>query len=57
MKLSIIIPCYNEKAHLPTLLQRVKDSPVEDKEIILVDDASSDGTTELIREKVGKRSG
>ena len=54
MKLSIIIPCYNEKAHLPSLLQRVMDSPVDDKEIILVDDASSDGTTELIREKLEK---
>ena len=54
MKLSIIIPCYNEKAHLPSLLQRVMNSPVDDKEIILVDDASSDGTTELIRENLEK---
>ncbi len=54
MKLSIIIPCYNEKPHLPALLQRVMASPVEDKEIILVDDASSDGTTELIRETLEK---
>ena len=54
MKLSIIIPCYNEKTHLPSLLQRVMESPVEDKEIILVDDASSDGTTELIRTSLEK---
>ena len=55
MKLSIIIPCYNEKAHLTSLLERVMASPVEDKEIILVDDASSDGTTELIREKLAEK--
>ena len=54
MKLSIIIPCYNEKSHLPSLLQRVIESPVKDKEIILVDDASSDGTTELIRTSLEK---
>jgi len=49
MKLSIIIPCYNEKEHLPKLIPLVKESPVEDKEIILVDDGSNDGTTELIK--------
>ena len=49
MKLSIIIPCYNEKEHLSKLITLVKASPVNDKEIILVDDCSSDGTTELIR--------
>ncbi len=55
MKLSIIIPCYNEKAHLPSLLEQVLKSPVEDKEIILVDDASSDGTRELIGEALEKK--
>jgi glycosyltransferase involved in cell wall biosynthesis len=48
MKLSIIIPCYNEKVTIAELLHRVKASPVEEKEIILVDDGSTDGTTELI---------
>ncbi len=52
MKLSIIIPCYNEKEHLSKLITLVKASPVNDKEIILVDDCSSDGTTELIRAKL-----
>ena len=55
MKLSIIIPCYNEKPHLFELIQRVMEAPVEDKEIILVDDGSSDGTTELIRENLEKK--
>ncbi len=54
MKLSIIIPCYNEKTHILTLLQRVMEAPIEDKEIVLVDDGSSDGTAELIRETLEK---
>ncbi len=54
MKLSIIIPCYNEKTHILTLLQRVMEAPIKDKEIILVDDGSSDGTAELIRETLEK---
>ena len=49
MKLSIIIPCYNEKRFLPELISLVKESPVQDKEIILVDDGSNDGTTDLIK--------
>ncbi len=52
MKLSIIIPCYNEKAHLPELISRVRASPVPEKEIILVDDCSTDGTAELIRREI-----
>jgi glycosyltransferase involved in cell wall biosynthesis len=54
MKLSVVIPCYNEKRHLFDLIGRVKDSPVADKEIILVDDGSNDGTTELIRNSIKK---
>ena len=52
MKLSIIIPCYNEKEHLSELISRVKSSPVPEKEIILVDDCSTDGTAELIRSQL-----
>jgi glycosyltransferase involved in cell wall biosynthesis len=49
MKLSIVIPCYNEKLLLPDLLTRVRSAPIGNREIILVDDGSSDGTAELIR--------
>ena len=52
LKLSIIIPCYNEKEHLSDLISLVKSSPVLEKEIILVDDGSTDGTTELIRTRI-----
>ena len=54
MKLSIIIPCYNEKRSLSELISLVKGSPVKEKEIILVDDCSNDGTTELIKTKIEK---
>lgn len=47
MKLSIIIPVYNEKNTIETLLDRVNESPVEDKEIVIVDDFSTDGTQDL----------
>lgn len=48
MKLSVIIPVYNEVRTLEALLHAVTDVPV-DKEIVLVDDGSTDGTRELIR--------
>ena len=43
MLLSIVIPAYNEEHFLPEVLRRVKETPYE-KEIIVVDDASVDGT-------------
>ena len=49
MKLSVIIPCYNEKDLLPELIALVKRAPVKEKEIILVDDGSTDGTAEMIK--------
>ena len=52
MKLSIVIPCYNESATIKTLVERVKKAPVKEKEIIIVDDASSDGTKEILKEEI-----
>jgi glycosyltransferase involved in cell wall biosynthesis len=49
MKLSIIIPCYNEKQTIAQIISHVKESPVDEKEIILVDDGSDDGSTDLIK--------
>ncbi len=53
-KLSIVIPCYNEKDSILKILKKVKESPVEDKEIIIVDDMSNDGTREILKEKAEK---
>lgn len=50
MNLSVIIPCYNEKTTILTIVDRVKQSSVELKEIIIVDDCSKDGTRELLSE-------
>jgi dolichol-phosphate mannosyltransferase len=47
MKLSILMPVYNEAATIAAIVERVLAVPL-DQEIILVDDASSDGTTELV---------
>ena len=48
MKLSIIIPCFNEVRTIDKLLKAVKSSPISEKEIIIVNDGSNDGTTEFL---------
>lgn len=56
--LSIIIPCYNEVNTIVKIIDSVMHSPISDKEIIIVDDYSTDGTRDIldteIREKVDK---
>ena len=41
MKLSIVIPCYNEKNTIQNILEVVRKVPIEDKEIIVVDSSKS----------------
>jgi glycosyltransferase involved in cell wall biosynthesis len=52
MKLSIVIPCYNESKTIRTIVERVRSSPYPDKEIIIVDDCSRDGTRDLLRTQI-----
>jgi len=47
MKLSIVIPVYNETGTIEEILKRVQSVP-QDKEIIVVDDGSTDGSTEQL---------
>jgi glycosyltransferase involved in cell wall biosynthesis len=50
--LSIVIPCYNEVSTLRELIDRVLSSPIERKEIIIVDDCSKDGTRALLEQEI-----
>jgi len=56
MKLSIIIPCYNELFTIDAILLAVQAAPYPDKEVIVVDDCSSDGTREKLQQQI-TRSG
>jgi glycosyltransferase involved in cell wall biosynthesis len=47
--LSVVIPCFNEAATILDLLARVRSAPVASKQIIVVDDGSSDGTRALLQ--------
>ena len=53
-KLSVVIPVYNERQSLPILLDRVRKTPF-DKEIILVDDGSTDGTRQDLQRLAEKQ--
>jgi glycosyltransferase involved in cell wall biosynthesis len=53
VKVSIIIPVYNEINNLQEVLRRVEAAPLPpgcDKEIVIVDDGSTDGTTQLLQQ-------
>jgi glycosyltransferase involved in cell wall biosynthesis len=54
MKLSIIVPCYNENNTIELIIKSIKDSPYADKEIIVVDDGSKDGTREKLKSGLEK---
>ena len=58
MKLSVIIPCYNELNTIDKIIKAVNDSPYKNKEIIIIDDFSTDGTRDKLKqiEKTSKVS-
>jgi len=52
MNISVVIPCYNEKATIRAVVDTVKAAPFADKEIIIVDDCSRDGTREILKKEI-----
>ena len=58
MKLSIVIPVYNERSLLPQVLERVEAASLPEGlvlEIVVVDDRSTDGTREWLEQRVARR--
>lgn len=53
--LSIIIPCYNERENIIKILDKIDECPILNKEIIVIDDCSTDGTKEILETKVKNR--
>jgi glycosyltransferase involved in cell wall biosynthesis len=53
--LSIVIPCYNERENIIQILDKVDQAPIPNKEIIVVDDMSTDGTREILEAQVRSR--
>ena len=52
MKVSVVIPCFNEQRTIEQIVRTVRAAPVANIEIIVVDDGSTDGTSALLKEKV-----
>jgi len=52
--LSVVIPCYNEVASIEELLKSVRNVSINNIEIIVVDDGSTDGTRELLTDRLSK---
>jgi glycosyltransferase involved in cell wall biosynthesis len=52
MRLTVVVPCYNEIETIQKIIDAVKASPVPDCEIIIIDDYSTDGTRELLQNEL-----
>jgi glycosyltransferase involved in cell wall biosynthesis len=52
MKLSVLIPCFNEGDTIEEIIRAVNDSPYKEKEIIVIDDYSTDGTREKLKDEI-----
>ena len=52
MKLSVVMPVFNEASTIAEIVGAVRDSPIRDIEIIIVDDCSTDGTVDILRSAI-----
>ena len=52
MKISILIPCFNEFKTIEKIIDKVIEQTNHDKEIIVIDDYSNDGTRALLKDKL-----
>jgi len=52
VKLSIYIPCFNELATIDNIIDVVNAAPYPDKEVVIVDDCSTDGTRDKLEQKI-----
>jgi glycosyltransferase involved in cell wall biosynthesis len=52
MKISVVIPVYNERNTIEQIVNAVRAAEIGDREIIVVDDASTDGTQDVLKEKI-----
>ena len=50
--LSVVIPCYNEINSIHMIVEKVLAAPIANKEIIIVDDKSTDGTSEILDKEI-----
>jgi glycosyltransferase involved in cell wall biosynthesis len=55
MKLSVVIPCYNERETIGQIVAAIRAGPVRDVEIIVVDDCSTDGTVDALKSDIAPR--
>ena len=54
MKVSVIVPCFNECATIARILAAVRAAPLDELQIVVVDDGSTDGTAEILASNVSR---
>jgi len=55
MKLSVIIPCFNEVSTIKEIVSKINNEKNYNKEIIIIDDSSTDGTVEVLKNELSEK--